>query len=257
LGATVLFSSCNNLADATSENYFRTLYSITGGTLSVGNRFRMTGEFQGWTPASGQEVVTMYANYGTVAFTRALNLSPVLTTTGASAFVDSHWATLIGSGSWWSSMQIGMSGDTNANYNGIAQPVSAVTSGTQPLGLGLLYNTHGIAAAVCNDAGNACGLTGLGSNAAGTTVNLQTFNGTACTGVLGTAYLTGTGAIANGTPIYITNTGKACTATATSAAYVAGGTATGVSGSVTITSTLGAMQGNAVNLGVFSVVKEQ
>ena len=144
------------------------------------------------------------------------------------------------------------SNTSNAFQNFNKQPV-VLSASQSNVGPRMYFTASGTASAVCNDAGNACGLTGLGSNATGTTVKLQTFNGTGCVGVLGTVALTGTGVIANGTALTMTNTGYACTGTSTTAAYVAGGTATGVSGSAAITSVLGGATGVAFLLRGFGV----
>lgn len=262
-GAVVLFSSCNNLADALVGNVtlFASTYPIANGTLVNGDRYSLTGTFAAWTGSVAETIPRVYSRYGAVIL--ASNGSTI---TPSNSLVDNGFE-----GQFHITYPItGLSGRSKSGlaylsipgtsstilYNGVPQPVVVNTTVAQSLGIAMYYGNHGIKSAICNDAGNQCGLTGLGVNAAGTTVNLQTFNGVACAGVLGTVYLTGIGTIANGSPIYITNTGRSCTGTATVAAYVAGGTAVGVSGNAAITSVLGGAQGNMINLDVASFVKE-
>ena len=92
-----------------------------------------------------------------------------------------------------------------------------------------------LASAVCNDAGNKCGLTTLSCSSTQTV----TFNVTGGTAT-GSVACTGSNAIANGTAITVVSSGAGYNSTALPTAGVTtGGTATSFTGAIAITPTLG------------------
>ena len=255
-GATVAFSSCNNATDSISSAVqFVNGYTIPGGTMVSGTRYRLTAEF-GMYGTATPEHYDMSLGYGSSAVAyNASSITPPASMAGK-GFANS-WALTYGGSSrlYGDFLSLNMPGATSSNYNSTAQPITGIsTSSDQLLTAGVFYgSTFGVASGVCNDAGNKCGVTGL-SGTVGQTVLLTAFNGTGCTGVTATVYLTGSSVIANGTPIYVTNTGTGCSVVST-AATCASGTAS-CSGSAALTTVLGGVQGNAMNQTLVTVVKE-
>ena len=116
------------------------------------------------------------------------------------------------------------------------------TAGVPPLFFGVRFDTtlKDVASATCNDAGNKCGLTTLTCSSS-QTVTFSINGGTAT----GSVACTGTNAIANSTAITVVSAGAGYNSTGGAAVgTVTGGTAT-ATGSIALTTTLGAAASGA------------
>lgn len=146
-------------------------------------------------------------------------------------------------------------GNLNANTNwrqDFIATYSAITDSAYRLGFSSTNNAYiptlgiysrfdtalkNLASAVCNDAGNKCGLTTL-TCATSDTVTFTVTGGTAT----GSVSCTGTNAIANGTAITVVSAGAGYNSTGLpTVGVVTGGTSAVHTGSIAITPTLGAV----------------
>ena len=255
-GAVILFSSCNNILDATATpvfTQFNSAYSVPANSIAIGSRFKVAGDFAIWSTATAEQISGPEIMYGTTNLT-SMGGAVATEASLANRGFQTGWTatfTAIGTGT---SVVIpnystqGLPGFSQiSNYQGNASKTGLSTTGTLNLGIGIRYLMHGVASGTYTSGISATGATG-------TTCLLTAFNGTAGANATATIYLTGTNAIAGGTPLYITNTGTGYTAVSTSAT-VGNGTAT-CTGPATIVTVLGGAQGNMMNLNVGTWVKE-
>jgi len=249
-GAVILFSSCNNIADAVTTpvfTLFNSTYSIPGNSIAAGTRFTMAGDFSIWTTATAEQLNALEINYGTTNITNIISsFSPTASLVNrafTTKWVVTFSSTTTAFGNY---LNFGVPNGTTT-FNSISSKSSISTTSTTPLGIGISYKTHGVASGTYTS-----GIVTTGT--AGQTCLLTAFNGTAGAGATATLYLTGSNLIAGGAPLYITNTGTGYTAVSTGAT-VGNGTAT-CTGTPIIVTTLGGAQGNMMNLNVGTWIKE-
>ncbi len=190
--------------NATSNlpNYGRVTFS-TGGTSGNGGRFQLLQ-----TGAGG---------WGSI-FSNAV------------ASFDSYWIALLGS--------------TSSITARIGYETVSSTAVIPPSGVYVRFDTNAanVASAVCNDAGNKCGLTTV-TGATNDTVTFTIDGGGGASSATGSVALTGTNAIANGTAITVVGAGKGYTSTPAVGTRT-GGTAAST-GALALTVTLGAAASGA------------